>query len=96
MAINRDTLEIEGAGLPFSSEAEQSVLGAILIDPLSINMVMDKLRPDHFYIPQNKKIFEVLTSMSTQSQVIDFVTVLEKLKSDGIYDDAGGKSYLTT
>jgi len=96
MALNRDTLEVEGIGLPFSSEAEQSVLGAILIDPLSINMVMDKLRPDHFYIPQNKKIFEVLTSMSTQSQIIDFVTVLEKLKSDGVYDDAGGKVYLTT
>ncbi|MEG1887860.1 MAG: DnaB-like helicase N-terminal domain-containing protein, partial [Oscillospiraceae bacterium] len=96
MATNRDNFDFEGGGLPFSSEAEQSVLGAILIDPQSIIMVMDTLKSEHFYIPQNKRIYEILTMMSTQSQVIDFVTVLERLRSEGLYDDAGGKTYLTT
>lgn len=85
----------EGASLPFSNEAEQSVLGAILIDPPSINLVMDKLKPDHFYIPQNRRIYDILCSMSAANQTIDFITVLEKLKSDGLFDAAGGKSYLT-
>lgn len=95
MAENKNDSNFEGASLPFSNEAEQSVLGAILIDPPSINLVMDKLKPDHFYIPQNRRIYDILCSMSTANQTIDFITVLEKLKSDGLFDAAGGKSYLT-
>lgn len=86
----------EGAALPFSNEAEQSVLGAILIDPPSLNVVLGKLKPEHFYIPQNRKIFEVLLSMNAASQSIDFITVLEKIKDAGEFDAAGGKAYLTT
>ena len=86
----------EGAALPFSNEAEQSVLGAILIDPPSLNVVLGKLKPEHFYIPQNRKIFEVLLSMNAASQTIDFITVLEKIKDAGEFDTAGGKAYLTT
>ncbi len=95
MAENINDSNFEGASLPFSNEAEQSVLGAILIDPPSINLVMDKLKPDHFYIPQNRRIYESLCSMSTANQTIDFITVLEKLKTDGLFDAAGGKTYLT-
>ncbi len=86
----------EGAALPFSNEAEQSVLGAILIDPPSLNVVLGKLKPEHFYIPQNRKIFEVLLSMNAASQTIDFITVLEKIKDAGEFDASGGKAYLTT
>ncbi len=95
MAENKNDSNFEGVSLPFSNEAEQSVLGAILIDPPSINLVMDKLKPDHFYIPQNRRIYDILCSMSTANQTIDFITVLEKLKTDGLFDAAGGKSYLT-
>ena len=96
MAEKINDRDFEGTSLPFSNEAEQSVLGAILIDPPSINMILDKLRPEHFYIPQNRRIFEVLCSMSAASQTIDFITVLEKIKEDGLFDAAGGKTYLTT
>lgn len=88
-------LDFEGTSLPFSNEAEQSVLGAILIDPPSINMVLDKLRPEHFYIPQNRCIYEVLYTMGAANQTIDFITVLEKIKSSNLFDSAGGKAYLT-
>ncbi len=88
--------KFEGASLPFSNEAEQSVLGAILLDPPSINTVMDTLKATHFYVPQNRQIYEILCSMSMANQTIDFITVLEKLKSLGIFDSAGGKAYLTT
>lgn len=88
--------DFEGTSLPFSNEAEQSVLGAILIDPPCINLVLDKLKPDHFYIPQNRRIYEILCSMSSANQTIDFITVLEKLKGDELFDASTCKSYLTT
>ena len=96
MAEHMNEERFEGTYLPFSNEAEQSVLGAIIIDPPSINMVMDKLKPDHFYVPQNRRIYDILCSMSTANKTIDFITVLEKLKSDGLFDVNSAKSYLTT
>ncbi len=96
MAEHINDSQFEGTALPFSSEAEQSVLGAIIVDPPSLNLVMDKLKPDHFYVPQNRRIYETLCSMSTANQVIDYVTLLERLKSDGLFDAAGGKAYLAS
>lgn len=86
----------QGKGLPFSNEAEQSVLGSILIDPSSVNLVLDRLKPEHFYIPQNRRIFEIIIMMNSNGKPIDFITVLEALKSDGVYDETGGKIYLNT
>ncbi len=85
----------EGTALPFSNDAEQSVLGAILNDPPSINMVMDKLRAEHFYIPQNRRMYEILTGLSAASQPIEFVTILEKLRRDELFDSVGAKAYIT-
>ena len=93
--IKPDFIDFEGAALPFSTEAEQSVLGAVLIDPASINQVADILRPEYFYIPQHQAIFTTLLSMVELNRTIDFITLLERLKTMGVYDEAGGKSYLT-
>ena len=87
--------DLDGQALPFSAEAEQSVLGAILIDPPSILQVGDVLKTDFFYIPQHKAIYAALSNMFELNQTIDFVTLLERLKSMGTYDEAGGKAYLT-
>ncbi len=95
MAEEKLVLDLEGRKLPYSVEAEQAVLGSILIDPPSINLVASQLRSEFFYIPQHKKIYSVLSHMlELGGNTIDFVTVLEKLKSDGVYDEAGGKAYL--
>ena len=85
---------LSGQQMPFSAEAEQSVLGCILIDPTSIDTVNTMLQPDFFYLPQHKAIFSVMLNMSTGGNDIDAITVLEQLKQDGVYDDAGGKTYL--
>ncbi len=84
-----------GTSLPFSNEAEQSVLGAILNDPPSINMVMDKLKAEHFYIPQNRRLYEILTTLSAANHPIEFITILEKLRGDELFDDTSAKSYIT-
>lgn len=88
-------IDFEGEQLPFSLEAEQSVLGAILIEPKSLLQVADTLKPFHFYIPQHQAIFKALTDMFELNSTIDLVTLLEWLKKNDVYDDAGGKEYLT-
>ena len=80
---------------PFSVEAEQSVLGSIIIDPKCLNLAATMLKAEYFYLPQHKEIYATLTEMYEQSLTIDFVTLLEKLKTKGVYDEAGGKAYLT-
>lgn len=90
------SLEFEGKSLPFSNEAEQSVLGSILLDPESRNEVFDTLKPECFYIPQNRKIYEALIMMDNAQKPIDFITLLEFLRSEDLYDEIGGKAYLTT
>jgi len=86
---------LDGENLPFSLEAEQSVLGSILIDPQCINLVADTIKPFHFYVPQHQAIFETLLNMFEMDKTIDPITLLEWLKKNDVYDEAGGKNYIT-
>ena len=94
MAEQNIFLDTDSRRSPYSVEAEQSVLGAIIVDPACISRVVTDLKPEYFYIPQHKEIYRVLVSMFELNQITDYVSILEKLKSEGVYDEAGGKSYL--
>ena len=72
---------------PQSLEAEQSVLGSILIDSQCVADVIGILRPEDFYNTQNREIYEAVYSMFNFSQSIDPVTVLDKLRELGTYHD---------
>jgi replicative DNA helicase len=87
-------MSFEDIKLPYSLEAEQSVLGSILIDPQCLYQVLDHLKPQFFYLPQHREIFTSMVSMFSQSSAIDIVTLLNELKTAGVYDEAGGKAYL--
>ncbi len=80
--------------LPHSVEAEQAVLGSMLIDPRCVSEVIDKLRTDDFYIRQNKEIYETIYSMFNYSLTIDPVTVLENMKQNGYYDENQSRGYV--
>ena len=80
--------------LPHSAAAEQSVLGAILVDPRCVSEVADKLRPEDFYIQKNREIYETIYIMFNYSRTIDPVTVLEELKQKGCDPDDQAWSYL--
>lgn len=80
--------------IPHSIEAEQCIIGCVLIDPASINEIADKLSPSHFYIDKYAKIYETMLNMFLTNKSIDFVTVLEAVKSQGIYDEQEGKRVL--
>ena len=95
MSDDKLIYNLDGARLPYSVEAEQAVLGSIIVDPVCLNEVAVQVKTDYFYIPQHKEIYSTLSSMYELSQTIDFVSLLEKLKKNGVYDEAGGKAYLT-
>ena len=72
---------------PHDLDAEQSVLGSILIDSRCITDVIGVVQPEDFYLQQNREIFEVIYSMFNLAQAIDPVTVLDKMREAGVYHD---------
>ncbi len=79
--------------MPHSSEAEQAVLGSILIDSRCVPEVVGVLKPDDFYTKINRDIFETVYSMFNYSIVIDPVTVLEQMKVNGMNTE-GASNYI--
>ncbi|MBQ3706963.1 MAG: replicative DNA helicase [Clostridia bacterium] len=80
--------------MPFSLEAEQSLLGSILIDPMCMDAVGALITADDFYMPEHSGIFRAMQSMYLKSKSIDVVTLIEELTKSGTYDEAGGREYL--
>ena len=85
---------LDPLSLPFSMEAEQAVLGSVLIDPACMSLVQVVLRPEHFYLPQHQSIFGVMMEIEAVGGKIDPLLVLDRLKRDEIYDETGGRNYL--
>ena len=88
------TASQDGLNMPFSIEAEQAVLGSVLIDPEVLSTVLTLVRSEYFYLPQHRAIFVVFVSLDTLGSKIDALIVLERLKENGSFDDAAGKNYL--
>ena len=79
---------------PHSLEAEQAVLGSMLIDSRCINEVVGLVRPDDFYLQTNREIYETIYEMFSYSQPIDPVTVLDKMRERGVFDEQNSPKYL--
>lgn len=79
---------------PHSAEAEESVLGAILLDNESINAAMELIRAEDFYRAANRAIFAGMVALSEKREPIDVVTLSQALRSLGQLDDAGGLDQL--
>ena len=91
------TFENMGVKLPYSMEAEQAVLGAALLQNDCIPMLVEKLRPEHFYARQNGAIFAELVRLFTGGAAIDFVTVLSAVMDAGVFStEDEAKVYLAT
>ena len=81
---------------PYSIDAEQAVLGAIIIDPDCLNLVATQIKEEYFYLKEHREIYKTLRGMLEMGgKAIDFISLLEQLKRNGVYDEAGGKAYLT-
>lgn len=94
MASNEN---INLSSLPYSLEAEQSVLGSILIEPDCMERVVTIVKQDYFFLPQHRAIFGAMMSMFSGSKAsIDPVVIADLLTKEGHYDTAGGREYLIT
>ena len=82
--------------LPFSMPAEQSLLGAILIDPVSITQVADLLNSEDFYLEEHKQIYLAMQELFMANSEIDVVTLIDMLVTKGIYNKSGGEDYIRT
>ena len=79
---------------PHSTEAEKTVLGALLLDPDAIIKISDLLTPEDFYDPTYRMIFQAIFELYQQHEPIDFVTVSTKLSDNKKIQDVGGSAFL--
>ena len=80
---------------PHNIEAEQAVLGAMLIKKEAIVEAQEILRPDDFYREAHRVVFETMATLSAEGEPVDIVTLVERLKKTGMLDKVGGIAFVT-
>jgi len=83
--------ELLGRKVPHSAEAEQAVIGSMLINPKCVPDVLERLKADEFYIKVNHDIFETMYSMFSYGLTIDPITVLDQMKVRGVWSENSEK-----
>lgn len=80
---------------PHSVEAEEAVLGSILVDASTLYDVAAILKPADFFITRNGWIYEAILALRARGEAIDYLTVTNELRARGRLDEAGGAAYIT-
>ncbi len=95
MSDEMPVVSVDGLNLPYSAESEQAVLGSVLLDSDCLTTVMEILpSPDYFYLSNHKAIYRAMIDLFTVSKPVDFVMVLEQLRSEKNFDEANVKGYM--
>jgi len=81
---------------PHSVEAEQSVLGSMLLSKEAIYVALERLKRDDFYLEAHRAIFDVIAELHENREPVDLITVTETLRSRKMLESVGGVTYLTT
>lgn len=81
---------------PQNIDAEQSVLGAMLLDKEAIYKVMEIIKPEDFYRDSHRVIYQAILNLNEKNQPVDMITVSEELRQNGTLEQAGGVSYVAT
>jgi replicative DNA helicase len=82
--------------MPNNVEAEEAVLGSILVDQGALVVVSDLLAPKDFNVERNGWIYEILLNLNDQGKGLDMVTVMDELERQGVLKEVGGSAYLTS
>ena len=80
--------------MPQNVEAEEAVLGAILVNPRSLDKVVSILKPEYFYKPAHRYIYEAIMQLSNSGEVIDIVSVSDTLNINQKLEMVGGRAYI--
>ena len=96
MAIEKSAAELNILNRipPQNIEAEQSVLGAMLLDSEAIAVAAEALKGEDFYRPDHAEIFEAIIDLFNKAEPVDIITVSEQLKARGTLDKVGGLEYI--
>jgi len=81
---------------PHDIEAEQAVIGAMLIDKESVTAALEKLRDEDFYREDNRLIFEAITNLYQKNEPVDIITVKAELTESGTFERVGGLEYISS
>lgn len=81
---------------PHSIEAEQAVLGALMIDPETIYSIVDILKPEDFYRQSHRVIYQVILELVEKNKPVDMLTVVEALRQNSKIEEIGGATYIAT
>ncbi|MDE6599955.1 MAG: replicative DNA helicase [Oscillospiraceae bacterium] len=87
--------DISTAELPYNLEAEQTVLGALLLDPESLSVAMNYIKPESFYVSKHRDLFAIIIRLFSLGVNADIITVINEAVKDGIFESStAGKEYL--
>ena len=86
--------ELLGRQMPHNPQAEQAVIGSMLIDSRCVSDVVGHLRAEDFFLKINRDLYETIYSMFSFSRTVDPVTVLGELRANGLYDENRSASYV--
>lgn len=87
-------MNLASGTMPVNYDAEQSVLGCVLIDADCMEECVAEINADYFYYPQHRAIFGAMMLMYSKSRAIDPVIIVDTLTKTGQYDTSGGREYL--
>src|SRR5437867_9576926 len=91
-----DTTSVAGRVPPHNLEAEQSVLGSMMLSKTAIGEVLEKLRPDDFYREAHIRIAEVARDLYSSGEPVDAITVPDELERRNALESVGGRPYAHT
>jgi len=94
LKARRETAALEPRTPPHSVEAEQAVLGGLMLDTAAWDQVADAVRTEDFYRPDHRLVFEAIGALASESKPCDVVVVSQFLERNGRLEDAGGLAYL--
>ncbi|MCM1328297.1 MAG: replicative DNA helicase [Ruminococcus sp.] len=87
--------DLNSTELPYNLEAEQTVLGALLLDPETLSEAMNYIKPDSFYITKHRDLFAIIIRQFTLGVKTDIITVIDEAVRDGVFESSSAaKEYL--
>ncbi len=95
MPTSTQSSDLSARMAPHSLEAEEAVLGSVLIDPEALFRVLPFLSPGDFFLVKNQWVWEAILALHERRDPIDFLTVSEELERRGQLADVGGQAYLS-
>ena len=93
---NRVHPNVKGRVVPASNEAEQAVLGCVLIDEYAPNEIMSELMPEDFYSRSHQLIFEAMKNVYSENKPVELVTLIQELDKMGCLEAVGGLAYVSS